>query len=411
MPQGLTRGFAIGVTTGIFLGITRGLTFGVKPTAIAAAMAALIVTAVGMVQFGTEHVVLADLAEIVSALALVTSGKRLLTGKLPAAIISITGIGLVSGAITTCVIALFPVPDGRGFASVAVAVSLGVGVAVMSARMLTSVNEPMIPSRVELRRRPPGSPAPHLFFGIVCATAVGIGGGFVGGLTHGIAYGMDLAVAFGLVGGVPIGVAGGLIRWLNQPAVPRTRITASARATFWNDALVAVGAITLVGMASSISIGIALGPGRPLDSGLSGTGLTPMHGILFGITLGVIVASFNTAWPTFVLALLWFAARRKVPFRLIAFLNAAHASGLLRQEGPLFQFSHDHLRQRLARRFINRPSGRSSGSHSQSQGQHAIAYSDGTPPRPSAETSSSTTPMPPITSPSAPDRGQKQGSP
>jgi hypothetical protein len=358
MPPGLTRGFAIGVATGIFLGITRGVDFGVKATAVASAVAALIIGAVGLARFGVERVVLADLAEIVSAMTLVISGKRLLTGKLPLAIISIFGIGLVSAAVSRASTLLFPVPGPRGFVSVAVAVSLGVGVAVMSARMLAGVNEPMKPSRVELRRYPSGSPAPHLFFGIVCAMAVGIGGGFVGGLTHGMAYGMSLAVVFGLICGVPIGFVGGLIRWLNQPAVLRTRITASARATFWNDALVAIGAILLVGLASAISIGIALGLGHPVASSLSGIGLTPMRGILFGITLGVIVASFNTAWLTFTIALLWFSARREVPLRLIAFLNASHASGLLRQEGPLFQFSHDHLRQRLARRYINRSSGR-----------------------------------------------------
>jgi hypothetical protein len=356
MPPGLTRGFAIGAATGIFLGITRGLTFGIKATATASALAALIVAAVGIARLGAGHVVLADEAEIVSALALVTSGKRLLTGKLPYAIISVIGIGLVSATVTDAVVAFCPIPDARGFISVALAVSLGVGVAVMSARMLTSVNEAMKPSRVELRRHPSGNPAPHLFFGILCAMAVGVGGAFVGGLTRGIAYGLSLAVVFGLIGGVPIGFVGGLIRWLNQPAVPRTPITASARASFWNDSLVAVGAMCLVGLASSISIGLTLGPARPLTSSLSGIGLTPIHGVLFGVTLGAIVATFNTAWPTYMIALLWFSARHEAPLQMIEFLSASHASGLLRQEGPLFRFSHDHLCQRLARRYINRPS-------------------------------------------------------
>lgn len=360
MPPGLTRGFAIGAATGIFLGITRGLTFGIRATATASALAALIVAAVGIARLRAGHVVLADEAEIVSALALVTSGKRLLTGKLPYAIISVIGIGLASAAVTSAVVAFYPLPETRGFISVALAVSLGVGVAVMSAHMLTPVNEAMKPSRVEFRRHPSGNPAPHLFFGILCAMAVGVGGAFVGGLTRGIAYGLSLAVVFGLIGGVPIGLVGGLIRWLNQPSVPRTPITASARASFWNDALVALGAMSLVGLTSSISIGLTLGPARPLTSGLSGIGLSPIQGALFGVTLGAIIATYNTAWPTYIIALLWFSARREAPLQMIEFLNASHASGLLRQEGPLFRFSHDHLCQRLARRYINRPDGPSS---------------------------------------------------
>jgi hypothetical protein len=356
MPPGLTRGFAIGAVAGIFLGITRGLTFGIKETAAASALAALIVAAVGIFRFGAGHVVLADEAEIVSALALVTSGKRLLIGKLPYAIISIIGIGLVSATATDTVVAFCPIPEARGFISVALAVSLGVGVAVMSARMLTPVNQAMKPSRVELRSHPAGNPAPHLFFGILCAMAVGVGGAFAGGLTHGVAYGLRLAVVFGLIGGVPIGFVGGLIRWLNQPGVPRNPITASARASFWNDAFVAVGAMSLVGLASSMSIGLTLGPAHPLTFGLSGIGLAPIHGVLFGVTLGAIVATYNTAWPSYVIALLWFSVRHEAPPHLIEFLSACHDGGLLRQEGPLFRFSHDHLRQRLARRYINRPS-------------------------------------------------------
>ena len=175
MPPGLTRGFAIGAATGIFLGITRGLTFGIKATAAGAALVALIVAAVGIIRLGAGHVVLADEAEIVSALTLVTSGKRLLTGKLPYAIVSIIGIGLVSAAATDAVVAFYPVPEARGFISVARRSLSGSAWRSCRRPMLTPVNEAMKPSRVEFRRQPSGNPAPHLFFGILCAMAVGVG--------------------------------------------------------------------------------------------------------------------------------------------------------------------------------------------------------------------------------------------
>jgi hypothetical protein len=56
-------------------------------------------------------------------------------------------------------------------------------------------------------------------------------------------------------------------------------------------------------------------------------------------------AAFDTAG-----ALIHLAVRRKIPLRLIAFLEDAHSRHLLRTVGPVYQFRHATLQDRLARR-------------------------------------------------------------
>ena len=44
--------------------------------------------------------------------------------------------------------------------------------------------------------------------------------------------------------------------------------------------------------------------------------IVPADGILFGITIGLIVACFNTAWPTYALAEVWLTMLGRAPIRL-----------------------------------------------------------------------------------------------
>src|SRR4029077_18837774 len=75
-------------------------------------------------------------------------------------------------------------------------------------------------------------------------------------------------------------------------------------------------------------------------------------GAFFTIGLTVAIAIFlavrSTAWPSFVATLAWLALSKKLPWRLMTFLNDAHQRGVLRQAGAVYQFRHIGLQHRLA---------------------------------------------------------------
>jgi uncharacterized membrane protein len=74
------------------------------------------------------------------------------------------------------------------------------------------------------------------------------------------------------------------------------------------------------------------------------------RGLGVGLVLGLLLAQklTNTGWPPFVLASLWLWARRRLPLRLMGFLDDAYRLGLLRIVGPVYQFRHAALQDHLA---------------------------------------------------------------
>jgi GTPase SAR1 family protein len=83
--------------------------------------------------------------------------------------------------------------------------------------------------------------------------------------------------------------------------------------------------------------------------------------VLYGLTdalesalyFGLIVGStgvLDSAWGQLGLARLWLAAQGQMPLRLMTFLEDAHARGVLRQAGAVYEFRHANLQRRLANR-------------------------------------------------------------
>jgi hypothetical protein len=60
------------------------------------------------------------------------------------------------------------------------------------------------------------------------------------------------------------------------------------------------------------------------------------------------LAASRSAWPRWLLARSWLAAKGQVPWRLVAFLADAHKRGVVRQQGAVYQFRHIELQRRLA---------------------------------------------------------------
>lgn len=184
------------------------------------------------------------------------------------------------------------------------------------------------------------------------------------GLTVGLAVGTITAVAFGLVGGLiggvreslvfglAVGAAGGLTvglsRWVSTPvtsARPQTPFVTLRRD------------LELV-YVRSLAFGLALGPAFGIAGALAKGFAGPIAGIEAGIAFGVagglvfaLTFDLTGASSTYLAALSALYARRRVPIRLMQFLNDAHRVGLLREAGPAYQFRHAKLQDRLTQTY------------------------------------------------------------
>lgn len=69
--------------------------------------------------------------------------------------------------------------------------------------------------------------------------------------------------------------------------------------------------------------------------------------VSIGVAVGIAVY-LTRASGAFAAGRLWLAARRHLPLRTMRFLDDAHRRGLLRQVGPVYQFRHARLAERLA---------------------------------------------------------------
>lgn len=346
LPEGLTRGFALGSVVGIGLGLMRGIEHRGRDLLPATAVVAAVVASIGTLRAGPVTAVI-DTAEIAVAfvLALLWRGRLLLPWRHALATVLVISFGSASAAWAAQ--AAMGVAE-RPFLGVALAVALGIGVAVMAARLLTTPGVAIRPSALSPAVSGRGWPGHDIAFGILAGTAVGLAGGLVGGVTRSFHHGLQVAVVFGLVVGLPVGTIGGVFSWLNRPGTEHT--LATPRTTHRRDLVAAVAAILFIGTAAGGSIGLLRGP---LHTSVE---IRPVHGVLFGLTIGVIVACFNTAWPTYVAAHLWFALARRAPWRLVSFLDALSERQVLRQEGATYQFRNAELQEHLADRQRSRPS-------------------------------------------------------
>jgi len=144
-----------------------------------------------------------------------------------------------------------------------------------------------------------------------------------------------------------------LIRADVRTAASPSTLLAKDRATFRSQVLAMV-------LVFGPGLGFLLGLMAVFTDGLA-------KGLTVGLTIGVlgflVMGSFGaffmaseTAWVPFVLARCWLAIRRRLPWRLMAFLADAHEQrGVLRQAGGVYQFRHLKLQRRLAQRHERLP--------------------------------------------------------
>lgn len=169
----------------------------------------------------------------------------------------------------------------------------------------------------------PQSPLTSWHDSQVSALATGLATGFTGGLAVGLAGGLEGALATALAGGIAVGFPLSLV------------------------------AVRAFGPVAGLSIGLGFGLTFGLVIGFMGgpaiglsTGLTA--GLAIGLTLGPAGGfMYSMTWAAS-LTFVQLAVRRRTPLRLVRFLEDARDRNLLRTVGPVYQFRHARLQDRLA---------------------------------------------------------------
>ncbi len=192
--------------------------------------------------------------------------------------------------------------------------------------------------------------------GFFLAVIFGLAGGIVGGLLVGLIVGHLLGVAGSASSGFIGGLAGGVAFACTQGLLLLFSGTVTSGIVLAIDIPRAVSPKSVLAQdrASVIASGLATG----ICSGVvSGVGVSLAASLWIGFEVGFSVALtvwlldwFVSTWGRFSLTRLWLAARGKLPIRLMAFLEDAHARGVLRQAGAVWEFRHANLQRRLANR-------------------------------------------------------------
>ncbi|MGV9249485.1 hypothetical protein [Streptomyces sp. NPDC003710] len=190
--------------------------------------------------------------------------------------------------------------------------------------------------------------------------------GVVGGAAFGVALGGALFFAYdrvvmlfgGVVIGVLAGVVGGFVAGLgNRSADSRTPI--DPLSCWKQDRQYTLTAGIVGGLAGSLIGGSCLGLLAELanqrifgliDGYLSGIVLVTVGGLLLTLALSLVG---SVTWRTF-LASLQLRLRNEAPVRLVRFLSDARERHVLRTVGPVFQFRHARLQDRVDEAFMAR---------------------------------------------------------
>jgi hypothetical protein len=166
----------------------------------------------------------------------------------------------------------------------------------------------------------------------VVALVVGLVGGFV--------FGLGTGLIVGLVGGPLVGLAVGL----GRPGVDD--VTPSEPMGSWR---------------RDRNYGLTFGFVVGLGTGLLGYAVIANEiGFLvslgIGLGVGLLIGLLGTAtWPTALVGIQWRIAHG-TPLRMIRFLEDARLRNVLRTVGPLYQFRHARLQDRLADTALPKPS-------------------------------------------------------
>ncbi|XVV00365.1 hypothetical protein ACQPW3_23280 [Actinosynnema sp. CA-248983] len=158
--------------------------------------------------------------------------------------------------------------------------------------------------------------------------------GVLGGFAFGFALGWVVSPAAAVAAGAVSGLLWGMVGRIDQSTLPRT---ATPLSVLRGDLVVAVvGSLPIPAMFATFA------------AFATSAWVIPRGFAVFWLFYGAGWVAY-TAWSRFTVARLWLALRGRTPLRLMAFLDDAHRRGVLRRNGPTYEFRHARLREHLAR--------------------------------------------------------------
>ncbi|MCM4083555.1 hypothetical protein [Paractinoplanes hotanensis] len=245
-----------------------------------------------------------------------------------------------------------------------------------------------------LRRRP-GATRGSLFVspldaGMFAIVVVGIAAGFAYGLMFGVTFGLAVQVSrdvsrrqfpshsrgltwLGTLGGailgvvvavaagfsgipagwlIPIaltsGVAAAIAFGAEGHALPGDLVMSPQR-LLHQDRRTFLAALMII----AVAVGLAAGIRTAAQDTAAYVGVVAALSTTFtyGATAGLLIAVAQSRYGAYSLWRLIYAMQGKLPWRMMTFLNEAYDRGILRQNGPSFQFRHQFLQERLAERY------------------------------------------------------------
>jgi hypothetical protein len=232
------------------------------------------------------------------------------------------GYGVVAGGVIAVLVKPLP----------------GVAMGLLSALLVLLTTGPWFtqaPGHADFRIR---GKIPLLLETLTEALAIGLMGALVGlAASHGSV--VRGALPIGLVSGLGFLFMLGLPRWLEYPTTttsavsPRSTWRADRKLTLIRSllaALVVVLMAEIIGWQAKRSLTTAL-----------------VAGLLLGLLFGLVIGRHH-AWLAYKLSIFRLASRGALPLRAMGFLEDAHRLGLLRAEGPFYQFRHLELQRHLS---------------------------------------------------------------
>jgi hypothetical protein len=225
-------------------------------------------------------------------------------------------------------------PGGAPGSSIPAALIVGLSSAA-AAGLLTMQRE-RIPRQIKLAR---WTEIVHSE-GLAARLAAGLGAGLAAGLfawlVLGLVAGLGVALAVALLGGL-IAASGG-------SSVGRTSFF-TPMGTWRNDKRY----WRVFGLAVGLAAGVTFGMGGGHNAGVV-TGV--VSAVIGAVTVGLVVgllasATWSTALTFIQLAPIW-----HTPVRIMRLLEDAHQRNVLRTVGPVYQFRHARLQDRLAERLL-----------------------------------------------------------
>jgi hypothetical protein len=214
------------------------------------------------------------------------------------------------------------------------------------------------PTRRDLTRGLKAGLRPGVIVGLTLGsvfTAVGI----LVGLPVFPLDGLFLAVAGGLLAVIAFGLAAALSRQSDDAVTPLTAFVNDAKASPMVGFIVGLAVVLAVSILLTLLFPVLwLLSGASVDKALSQAAQDPfpaLHLTSEILIIALLSALGSSAWvalrkcatPWYCISIALLARRRKIPTRLLTFLESAYERGVLRQAGMVYEFRHARLLERL----------------------------------------------------------------